>query len=284
MALSALAAAKGRWFVVKIGGELAQDRPRLAASVGRAVSAFLEAGIKVAVVHGAGPQATELTKRLGLTPQMVGGRRVTDEATLEVMKMTLAGQVAVDVAAAFRLAGVPAVCTSGVSAGLVDAVKRPPMVVSGAGPEPVDFGLVGDVTRVNTDAFERLAAGGMVPVLSSLCGDAEGRVFNVNADTVATRVAAQLRAARLLLVSNVPGVLANKDDPSTRIPKLTRAVARAKIASGVIQGGMIPKVEESLEMLEQGIEAIHIVGLNPPEALLDEAAAPGSRGTAFVRA
>ncbi|MCI0670263.1 MAG: acetylglutamate kinase, partial [Myxococcaceae bacterium] len=82
MALSALAAAKGRWFVVKIGGELAQDRPRLAESVGRAVRAFLEAGIKVAVVHGAGPQATELTKRLGLTPQMVGGRRVTDEATL----------------------------------------------------------------------------------------------------------------------------------------------------------------------------------------------------------
>ncbi|MCI0569145.1 MAG: acetylglutamate kinase [Myxococcaceae bacterium] len=284
MALSALAAAKGRWFVVKIGGELAQDRPRLAESVGRAVRAFLEAGIKVAVVHGAGPQATELTKRLGLTPQMVGGRRVTDEATLEVMKMTLAGQVAVDVAAAFRLAGVPAVCTSGVSAGLVDAVKRPPMVVSGAGPEPVDFGLVGDVTRVNTDAFEQLAAGGLVPVLSSLCGDAEGRVFNVNADTVATRVAAQLKAARLLLVSNVPGVLANKDDPSTRIPKLTPADARAKIASGVIQGGMIPKVEESLEMLEQGIEAIHIVGLNPPEALLDEAAAPGSRGTAFVRA
>jgi acetylglutamate kinase len=283
VAVSALEAARGRWFVVKIGGELAQDRPRLAQSVGRSVRAFLEAGIKVAVVHGAGPQATELTKRLGLEPRMVGGRRVTDEATLEVMKMTLAGQVSVDVAAAFRMAGVPALGTSGVSAGLVDAVKRPPMVVSGGGPEPVDFGLVGDVTRVNTEAFEKLAAAGLVPVVSSLCGDAGGRVFNVNADTVATRVAAQLKAARLLLVSNVPGVLANKDDPSTRFPTLTPAEARAKIASGVIQGGMIPKVEESLEMLEQGIEAIHIVGLAPPEALLDEAAAPGSRGTAFLR-
>lgn len=280
---NALTAAKGRWFVVKIGGELAQDRARLAASVGRSVRAFLEAGIKVAVVHGAGPQATELTRKLGLTPNMVGGRRITDAPTLEVMKMTLAGQVAVDVAAAMRLAGVPALCTSGVSAGLVDAVKRPPMVVSGGGPDPVDFGLVGDVTRVNTDAFERMAQAGLVPVLSSLCGDAQGNVFNVNADTVATRVAAQLSAARLLLVSNVPGVLGNKDDPTTRIPTLTPAEARARIASGVIQGGMIPKVEESLDMLEQGIEAIHIVGLTPPEALLDEATHPGSRGTAFLR-
>jgi acetylglutamate kinase len=278
-----LAASRGRWFVVKIGGELALDRPRLAASVGAAVRAFLDAGVKVAVVHGAGPQATDLSKRLGITPNMVGGRRVTDAPTLEVMKMTLAGQVSVDVAAALRLAGVPALATSGVSAGLVDAVKRPPMKVSGGPPEPVDFGLVGDVTRVNVEAFEGMARAGLVPVLSSLCGDADGNVYNVNADTVATRVAAQLQAARLLLVSNVPGVLGDKDDPTTRIPTLTPAEARAKIAGGVIQGGMIPKVEESLEMLEQGIGAIHIVGLTPPTALLEEAARPGSRGTAFLR-
>ncbi|AKJ07401.1 hypothetical protein [Archangium gephyra] len=102
-------------------------------------------------------------------------------------------------------------------------------------------------------------------MLGSLSGDAQGNVFNVNADTVATRVAAKLGAAKLFLVSNVPGVLANKDDPSTRLPTLTPAEARAKIASGVIQGGMIPKVEESLEMLEEGIEAIHIVGISPNE-------------------
>ena len=279
--MSALEAAKGRWFVVKIGGELAQDRPRLAATIGRAVRGFLDAGVKVCVVHGAGPQATELTKRLGLEPKMVGGRRVTDEATLEVVKMTLAGQVAVDVAAAFRLAKVPAICTSGVSSGLVTAKRRPPKVVSGAGPEPVDFGLVGDVTGVDTALLDRLAGAGVVPVLSSLCGDAEGNVFNVNADTVATRVAAELRAARLFLVSNVPGVLRDKNDRSTRIPTLTAEEARAQIASGVIQGGMIPKVEESLDMLEQGVEAIHILGLEEENALFREASAPGSVGTAF---
>lgn len=283
MAVSGLEGFKGRWFVLKIGGELAQDRQKLANTVGRAVRAFLDAGVKVCVVHGAGPQATDLSKRLGIEPNMVGGRRVTDQPTLEVMKMTLAGQVAVDVAAAFRMSNVPALCTSGVSAGLVDAKKRPPKVVSGAGPEPVDYGLVGDVTGVNTAVLERLAAAGVVPVLSSLCGNADGAVLNVNADTVATRVAGALHAAKLFLVSNVPGVLRDKNDPSTRIPTLTPAEAREKIASGVIQGGMIPKVEESLEMLNQGIESIHIVGLSPDDAILREGEAPGSCGTAFAR-
>ncbi len=283
MAVSGLGAFSGRWFVVKVGGELAADRALLAASVGAAVRAFLDAGVRVAVVHGAGPQASELSKRLGLEPRLVGGRRVTDAATLEVMKMTLAGQVSVDVAAAFRLAGVPALCTTGVSAGLVDAVRRPPKPVTGAGPEPVDMGLVGDVVGVRTELFERLAHAGLVPVLGSLAGDGLGNVFNINADTVATRLAAELKAAKLFLVSNVPGVLRDKNDASTRMPRLTRAEALRAIAEGTIVGGMIPKVEESLAMLEQGIEAIHIVGVEPPSALLDEARQPGSRGTAFVR-
>ncbi|HEX5753212.1 MAG TPA: acetylglutamate kinase [Archangium sp.] len=281
--MSGLSGFRGRWFVVKIGGELAMDKPKLAASVGAAVRAFLDAGVRVAVIHGGGPQATEMQKRLGLQPKMVAGRRYTDEATLEVMKMTLAGQVSVDVASAFRIAGVPALCTTGMSAGLIDAKRRPPKVMSGAGPDPVDLGLVGDVTGVNTEAFQRISDAGFVPVLGSLSGDAQGNVFNVNADTVATRVAAKLGAAKLFLVSNVPGVLANKDDPSTRLPTLTPAEARAKIASGVIQGGMIPKVEESLEMLEEGIEAIHIVGISPNDAVLREAEKAGSQGTAFLR-
>ncbi len=278
-----MAVKAGEWFVVKIGGELASDRQKLARTVGRAIHAFLEAGVKVAVVHGGGPQATDLSKRLGIQTRQVGGRRVTDEATLEVMKMTLAGQVSVDIASAFKLAHVPAICTSGVSAGLVEAVKRPPMVVSGGGPDPVDFGLVGDVTAVNLALLEKLAAAGVVPVMGSLGADAMGNVFNINADTVATRVAAHLSAARLFLVSNVPGVLRNKDDPTTRIPKLTFTEAKAQIANGTIVGGMIPKVEESIAMLEEGIDAVHIVGLDPDSAILDEARDPGSRGTVFVR-
>ncbi len=273
----------GRWFVVKVGGELAQDKPALAASVGAAIRAFIHAGVKVVVVHGAGPQATELQKRLGIENRMVAGRRYTDEATLEVMKMALAGQVSIDVVSALRLARVPALGTTGLSAGLVEAVRRPPKVINGAGPDPIDLGLVGDVVSVNVELLEKLAAAGVVPVLASLSGDASGNVFNVNADTVATRVAAKLKAAKLLLVSNVPGVLRDRNDKSTRIPTLTPAEARAQIASGVIQGGMIPKVDESLAMLEEGIEAIHIVGIDPPEAILREAEVAGSHGTAFLR-
>ncbi len=274
---------RGRWFVVKVGGELAESRTRLASSVGLAVRVFLDAGVRVVVVHGGGPQATELSKRLGLEPRQISGRRVTDEATLEVMKMTLAGQVSVEVAAAFRLAGVPALCTTGLSAGLVDAIRRGPKVITGAGPEPIDLGLVGDVTSVNVALLERLCDAGVVPVLGSLCGDANGNVFNVNADTVAGRVAAQLKAAKLFLVSNVPGVLRDRSDPRSRIPTLSPQAARAQIASGAIQGGMIPKVEASLAMLAEGVEAIHIVGIDPEDAILQESMAPGTFGTAFLQ-
>ncbi|MBM4379225.1 MAG: acetylglutamate kinase [Deltaproteobacteria bacterium] len=281
--MSGLSGFRGQWFVVKIGGELAQDRARLAGSVGHAARTFLDAGVRVAVVHGGGPQATEMQKRLGLEPRMVAGRRYTDEATLEVMKMTLAGQVSVDVASAMRAAGVPALCLSGMSASLVVATRRPPRVMSGAGPEPVDLGLVGDISSVDVAALTRLSDAGFVPVLGSLGGDAEGNALNINADTVATRIAAELKAAKLLLVSNVPGVLRDKNDPSTRIPVLTRAEAKAQVASGAIQGGMIPKVEESFEMLKAGIGAVHIVGVDPVDALLQEASSPGSRGTAFLK-
>lgn len=272
-----------RWIVVKIGGELAQDKDALAASVGRAVRRLVDDGALVCVVHGAGPQATSLTKKLGLQPTMVGGRRVTDEPTLEIMKMTLGGQVSVDVAAAMRKAGVPALATTGVSAGLVVATRRPPKVVAGGGPDPVDFGLVGDVARVDAAALSRLAEAGFVPVLGSLCADDKGTVLNVNADTVASKVAGALAAKSLLLVSNVPGVLRNKDDPTTRIPRLTPSSAEKLIQDGVVQGGMIPKVEEGLAMLSSGVGSVHIVGTTPPEAVYDEASRPGSCGTVLVR-
>ncbi len=278
-----MAVKAGEWFVVKIGGELASDRVKLANTVGRAVKEFLAAGIKVCIIHGGGPQATELSKRLNLETKQVGGRRITDAATLEVMKMTVAGQVSVDVASALRLAQVNSVCTSGVSSGLIEAVKRPPVVVTGGGPDPVDFGHVGDVTAVNVALLEKLAAANVVVVISCLGADAQGNVYNINADTVATRVASKLSAAKLLLVSNVPGVLRDKNDPTTRIATLTAKEAEAQIAAGVIQGGMIPKVEESFEMLDEGIDAIHIVGLNPDTAILEEATNAGSRGTAFLR-
>src|SRR5262249_42694830 len=189
--------------------------------------------------------------------------------------------VSVDVAAALRIAGVPTLATTGVSAGLLDAVKRPPMLIPSEGPDPIDMGLVGDVSEINAPLFERIAGAGLVLTLASLAGDREGRVFNINADTVATRVTAALHAAKLFLVSNVPGVLRDLNDPSSRIIRLNRSEARAQIEHGVIRAGMVPKVEESLALLDSGVDAIHIVGIEPPDSLLQEAEQPGSVGTVF---
>jgi acetylglutamate kinase len=238
----------------------------------------VSAGIKVAIVHGGGPQANALSQRLGLETKQVAGQRVTDAETLQVMKQAL-GEVGVDVASALRIARVTGLATSGVSGGLVEATRRPPVQ---RGDEVVDYGLVGDITGINVTLFERLAKAGIVPIVSCLAGDAFGHVYNVNADTVATRLASRLGAARLLLVSNVPGVLKDRSDPTSRIARLTPKEARQAIADGTVQGGMIPKVEESVTMLSKGIGAIHIVGISPPTALLEEAMAPGSHGTVFI--
>ncbi|WP_373047387.1 acetylglutamate kinase [Vulgatibacter sp.] len=274
------AAEKGRWYVVKIGGELIA--PGKLAGLAEAIRAFHDAGVKVAIVHGGGPQATELTRRIGLEPRQIAGRRVTDEQVLRVMKQALAGEVNVDLAALLRAEGVRVLGLHGVSGGLVDGVKRPPRVIAGGPSEPVDLGYVGDVTGVNVELLEHLAAGGWVPAIASIAGDAQGGVWNINADTVATRIAAELGAARLLLVSGVPGVLRDPKDPSTRIGRLTPAETEGLIDQGVISGGMIPKVLEAIRGLDAGIEAVHVCGAAPGQVLA-EVRAPGSAGTVFLQ-
>ncbi|HET6583054.1 MAG TPA: acetylglutamate kinase, partial [Nannocystaceae bacterium] len=184
--------------------------------------------------------------------------------------------------------GVRAVGISGVSAGLVTARRRPPKVVAGAGPEPVDFGHVGDILEVRAALVEHLWAGGYTPVVNSLGISATPRagatacdVFNINADTVAAALAAALAVDHLFLVTDVPGVLRDRDDPGSRIPVLAASEARAAIGRGEIVGGMIPKIEEALANLERGIGAVHIL---PAEAgaLAGAAGQPGSRGTVLV--
>ena len=271
---------RGRWFVLKIGGELVA--PGKLDGVAEAVGAFVESGIRVAIVHGGGPQATDLTKRLGLTPQQIGGRRVTDDKVLAVMKQALAGEVSVDLAAEMRRKGLRVLALHGVSGGLIEAVKRPPRKITGGPPEPVDLGHVGDVVSVNVDLLDALASIGWVPAIASIGGDAEGRVYNINADIVAAKAAAALKAAKLLLVAAVGGVLEDPKNPASRIPKLTPASARRQIEAGVITGGMIPKVEEALDGLAAGIGAVHVCGSAPGE-LIAEVLHPGSAGTVFER-
>jgi acetylglutamate kinase len=268
--------------VIKLGGAVLADADQLRA-IADDVARLTADGHSMVVVHGGGPQATALSKKLGIDQTIVGGRRVTDAETLEVCKMVYAGKLSVDLTLALARAGVKSVGLSGVSSGLVEAVKRPPRVVSGGGDEPVDFGHVGDIVGINTHLLHTLLEAGYVPVMNSLGADEEGNAYNINADVAATRVAAALEADHLgLLTGGVPGVLRDKDDPSTRIPQMTVDEARQAIEDGVIQGGMIPKVEESLEVIESGVGAIHILGALAPGDLSTAFQSPGTVGTALV--
>jgi acetylglutamate kinase len=263
--------------VVKLGGDVLAQ-PALGA-VAAEIARARGAGHRLALVHGGGPQATELSKRLGLEPRIVGGRRVTDEATLDVMKMVVAGKLNVELCVALRAAGVPAVGVSG-SSGVIRAHRRPPRVVSGGGPEPVDFGFVGDVDGVDGELIEALEAAGRVVVIACLGGDdATGTALNINADVVASQLAGALRADALVACTAVGGVRRDKNDPASRLARLTVAEARAAIADGTVQGGMIPKLEEAFAPLAAGVAAVHIVGAGEIARSLD---APGSVGTLLV--
>jgi len=266
--------------VLKFGGDVVADRERLD-EVLRVVAERASQGWRFCICHGGGPQLTALTRRLGMTPTKVGGRRVTDGPTLQVAKQVLGGEVNVDVVSAALQAGLEAVGICGVSARVVDAHRRPPIQVSGGGPDPVDFGFVGRIDRIRTGLIEHLWAGGFVPVMSTLGIGEDGQVYNINADTVSSAVAGALGADHLFLMTSIGAVLLDKDDPTTRLTQLTATRARQLIEHGAIVGGMIPKVEEALKILGEGAGAVHILG-GSPEALAAEIDSPGSSGTVLL--
>jgi acetylglutamate kinase len=258
--------------VVKLGGEVAGGAQM--ALLARDLATLAAAGRRVVVTHGGGPQATALSKKLGIEPRIVGGRRITDAPTLDVMKMIIAGQVNVDLCAPLRGAGLRPVGLHDI----VQAHKRPPRVVSGGGAEPIDFGHVGDVDGFDLPLLARVLDGGYVPVVACLGHDSEGAVFNINADIVANQLAGALRADALVLVTGAPGVLRDLQDPGSRIPRLTVAEGRRAIADGTVSGGMIPKLEESFAALELGARAIYIVAGEVARAVEE----PGAVGTVLV--
>jgi len=276
------APAPTRQVVVKIGGEIVLSGGLHA--VAADLAALAARGERVFLVHGGGPQATALQRALGQEPKVVAGRRITDHAALDVMKMTVAGQVNVDLCAALVAAGARPVGLHGASSMVIEAVRRPPRVISGGGPHPIDFGLVGDVVGFRRELLELLADAGYVPVLACLGVDVNGQVLNINADVIANQLAQALGADHLVLVTGTPGVLRNVDDPASRIAQLTSDEARAAVTEGIVRGGMIPKLEESLAVLDGGrVGSIHIVGELGAGDLLRAVDQPGSVGTTLAR-
>jgi len=258
--------------VVKFGGHLVEDRASLR-SLAADLALLHHIGIRLCVVHGGGPQATRLSERLGLSPQFVEGRRITDDETLEVAKMVFAGKINIEVLSALRNEGVRAVGLSGVDGAVVRARRREVKTVTdpktGASRE-VDFGHVGDIERVDTSLLRVLMDNGYIPVVASLGADDRGNVLNINADTVALEMAVDLAADKFINMTQVPGVLRDVKDPDSLLTDLTAEAAEALVAQRVVVSGMIPKVTVCCEAVRRGIPRAHILnGLEPHAILLE---------------
>ncbi len=283
-AIPYIRAYKGRVFVVKLGGQLCEPGKVLDHLIEQ-LTLLHQLGIKLVVVHGGGEQADALCERLGVKREVFAGRRITDDATLEVVKMTFAGTVNTNLVAAFRKAGVPALGLSGIDGGLITVEKRPRQTVRDPATgetREIDFGHVGDVVSVTVDVLRHLLAGECVPVICSLAADAAGRIYNVNADTVATRIAMAIEAAKYFLLTTVDGVLRNTGDPQTLIPYLDLAELDTLIQSGVVSGGMLPKLAACAEALRGRVPRVHIINGLARDTLLGEVFTNEGCGTLIV--
>lgn len=282
-ALRYVRAYRDQVFVVKLGGEVLAD-PRAVDGIAAQVSLLNSLGIQLVVVHGGGPQATALSRRMGAEPRIVAGRRVTDDDALAVAKMVYAGQLNVDLLASLRAHEAQGVGLSGVDADLITAHRRPPVkVVDDEGKtQTVDYGHVGDLDRVDPRVLRTLLDARFVPVVASLAGDGEGNVFNVNADTVAEALAVALRAQKLIFMTGAPGVLRDREDPSSLIAFADPDDLAGLLASGAVAGGMRPKVEACIRAATGGVERTHIIDGRVADALLLEVFTGAGCGTMIV--
>ncbi len=270
-------------FVVKLGGDVLADSEALD-RVAQQLGLLSSLSIRIVVVHGGGPQATALSRRLGQEPTIVAGRRVTDESALEVAKMVYAGSLNVNLLASLRAHEVQAVGLSGVDADLISARRRPPVkVVDDAGvSREVDYGHVGDVDRVDPRVLETLLSTRFMPVVASLAGASDGNVFTVNAATVAEALATALKAQKLIFLTGAPGVLRDRNDPSSLVTFADPDDLANLMQSGSIAGGMRPKVEACIRAATGGVERTHIIDGRLPDSILLEVFTGAGCGTMIV--
>lgn len=282
-ALRYVRAYRDRVFVVKLGGDVLTDAEVLDHVAGE-LGLLHSLGIRIVVVHGGGPQASALLRRLGQEPVLVAGRRVTDDQALEVAKMVYPGLLATDLLSALRSHQVQGVGLSGVDADLITAHRRPPVSVTGddGATRLVDYGHVGDIDRVDARVITTLLDARFVPVVASLAGDGDGNVYNVNADTVAETLAIALKAMKLIFLTGAPGVLRDRTDPSSLVAFADPDDLAELLRSGIIAGGMRPKVEACIRAATGGVERTHIIDGRLHDSLLLEVFTGSGAGTMIV--
>ncbi len=271
---------KGKTFVVKAGGGVFGDDASTRALIEQ-IGILHYFGVRVVMVHGGGPQLTELSDALGVPTRIVQGRRVTDERSIDLTAMVLNGLINTRILALCRDLNIDAVGVSGVDAGLVRAHKRPPMKIDGS-EETVDFGFVGDIDGIDATVVRKLLDNGLMPVVSPLSADGNGVLLNINADTVAAEIGAALGAEKLILCTGAPGILERVEDPGSLVSYTDLNGLERLRREGCIRDGMLPKAEAIARALRGGVRRVHVVSYKAPEGILAEVFTNEGTGTLIV--
>jgi acetylglutamate kinase len=272
---------KNKVFVIKAGGEVFSDEVSTRALIEQ-VAILHQVGIKTVLVHGGGPQLDSMQRTMGIVTQMVNGRRVTDQKSIDATSMVLNGLINTRILAICRELGIEAIGLSGVDAGLIRAHRRPPVPVSPGSSDMVDYGFVGDIDSVNAAVLEKLLEDGLMPVVSPLSADAAGTLLNINADTVAAAIGGALAAEKLVLCTGAPGILENVDDPSTVISYTDIQGLRRMRDGGHIKDGMLPKAAAIESAIRAGVRRVHVITYKSSDSLLAEIFTNEGTGTLVV--
>ena len=261
----------GKVIVVKYGGN-AMINEQLKEQVMEDIALLWLIGVKVVLVHGGGPEINELMDKLGKKPEFVDGLRVTDKETVDIVEMVLAGKVNKSLVTLLSMKGGHAVGISGIDGGLIEAEIKDERL-----------GYVGKITKIRTQPVTDLLEKNYIPVISTVAGDRHGNVYNINGDTAAAYIAGALHAERLLMMTDIAGILRDKDDPASLIPEITVSEAKKLREDGVISGGMIPKVECCVTALDAGVENVTILDGRVPHSILMELLTDEGAGTMFIK-
>ncbi len=269
----------GKTVVIKYGGA-AMAAANLKDAVMQDIALMKFVGMNPVVVHGGGPEVTAAMKKMGLEPTFMDGLRVTDEQTMEIAQMVLVGKTNREIVAALNNHGGKAVGLSGHDGGLLRAAKHLHKAKDG---RLLDIGYVGDITHVDVGVIEALAQAGFIPVISPIATGPDGHAYNINADTVAGDIAAALKAEKLVLLTDVEGVRTDRNDPKSLVSRIAAAEIMEWMSRGLLEGGMIPKVEACLKALEGGVRRVHIIDGRVPHSMLLEVFTDQGIGTMVVR-
>ena len=261
----------GKTVVIKYGGN-AMINPQLKEQVMEDIALLWLIGVKVVLIHGGGPEINETMEKLGKKAVFVDGLRVTDKETVDIVQMVLAGKVNKTLVNLIQMKGGHAVGLSGIDGGIIEATMKDEAL-----------GYVGRITKIRTKPITDLLEKNYIPVISTVASDRMGNTYNINGDTAAAHIAGALGAERLIMMTDIAGILMDKDDPETLIPHITVEEARKLYDQGIISGGMIPKVDCCIEALERGVDNVVIMDGRIPHSILMELLTDEGAGTMVMK-